>query len=149
MADIQLAGDELLSAWLKLTSTLWNTRLVKNLTYNETHVMGILLRHEKKEPLTATDLIRQTRLLKSQMNKLLTMLESRGFITRIRSDIDKRLIHIHLTDEGREAYLEEHKDIESFVALLVTRIGADRALSVARELSDINVILDEIMPVPK
>lgn len=37
-------GDRLLSAWLSLTSTLWNKRLVSDLTYNEAHVMGILLR---------------------------------------------------------------------------------------------------------
>ena len=28
-------GDRLLAAWLSLTSTLWNKRLVSTLTYNE------------------------------------------------------------------------------------------------------------------
>ena len=37
-------GDRLLAAWLSLTSTLWNKRLVSTLTYNEAHVLGILLR---------------------------------------------------------------------------------------------------------
>ena len=36
-------GDRLLAAWLSLTSTLWNKRLVSTLTYNEAHVLGILL----------------------------------------------------------------------------------------------------------
>ena len=31
-------GDRLLAAWLSLTSTLWNKRLVSTLTYNEAHV---------------------------------------------------------------------------------------------------------------
>ena len=149
MTDISRAGDELLDAWLKLTSTLWNTRLVKSLTYNETHVMGILLRHKDTEPMTATDLIRRTRLLKSQMNKLLTTLESREFITRSRCELDKRLIHIHLTDAGKEAYLKEHEGVEAFLQKLIDKLGAERALSVARELSDINEILDEIIPIPK
>lgn len=39
-------GDRLLAAWLSLTSTLWNKRLVSTLTYNEAHVLGILLRAE-------------------------------------------------------------------------------------------------------
>ena len=149
MTDATHAGDELLDAWLKLTSTLWNTRLVKSLTYNETHVMGILLRHKDNEPMTATDLIRRTRLLKSQMNKLLTTLEGRGFITRVRSELDKRLIHIHLTETGKEAYLEEHSGVEAFLSQLIEKLGAERALAVARELNDINGILDEIIPLPK
>ena len=149
MTDISHAGDELLDAWLKLTSTLWNTRLVKSLTYNETHVMGILLRHTDAQPMTATDLIRRTRLLKSQMNKLLTTLEDRGFITRSRYEMDKRLIHIHLTEAGRQAYLKEHEGVEVFLAKLIEKLGAQRALAVAKELSDINGILDEIIPVSK
>lgn len=43
-------GDRLLAAWLSLTSTLWNKRLVSTLTYNEAHVLGILLRAEEHGP---------------------------------------------------------------------------------------------------
>ena len=70
------AGNKLLDAWLSLTSTLWNTRLVTSMTYNEAHVLGLLLHHQDR-PMTATDLIARTHLLKSQMNKLLTALEGR------------------------------------------------------------------------
>ena len=88
-------GDRLLAAWLSLTSTLWNKRLVSTLTYNEAHVLGILLRAEDTARVcTATTLIAQTRLLKSQMNKLLTTLEGKGFIRRARSEEDKRVILI-------------------------------------------------------
>ncbi|MFR3405798.1 MAG: hypothetical protein ACLTV6_04260 [Christensenellales bacterium] len=47
-------GDRLLAAWLSLTSTLWNKRLVSTLTYNEAHVLGILLRAEHGPFCTAT-----------------------------------------------------------------------------------------------
>lgn len=95
-------GDRLLSAWLSLTSTLWNKRLVSNLTYNEAHVMGILLRKKSSgAPCTATMLIQYTRLLKSQMNKLLTTLENKGYITRTRSSEDKRVIFIALTESAK------------------------------------------------
>ena len=91
MTEEQLfAGDKLLDAWLNLTSTLWNTRLVVSMPYNEAHVLGLLLRH-CGEPMTATDLIHRTHLLKSQMNKLLISLEGKGFITRVRAKEDKRV----------------------------------------------------------
>lgn len=143
------AGDTLLDAWLNLSSTLWNTRLVSSLTYNEAHVMGILLRHSTdNQPLTATDLIRRTRLLKSQMNKLLTTLERQGFITRVRANEDKRLIHIHLTPEGEKAYREEHAGVEAILSQLIARIGVDRAHTVAKDLCVITDALDGILPEP-
>ena len=95
--------------------------------------------------MTATDLIRRTRLLKSQMNKILTSLESRGFITRTRAEMDKRMIYIHLTQEGIDAYLEEHKSVDAILSQLVTKIGTERALLVARELGEITEILDSIV----
>lgn len=150
MIDIDYAGDKLLDSWLNLTSTLWNTRLVSSLTYNEAHVMGLLLRHSTEtNPMTATDLIHRTRLLKSQMNKILTALETRGYITRIRSDLDKRMIFIRLTQEGTEAYLEEHKGVNAILNQLVSKIGPERALLVAKELGEITEILDGIVPSEK
>lgn len=147
MIDIGYAGDKLLDSWLNLTSTLWNTRLVSSLTYNEAHVMGLLLRHSTEtNPMTATDLIRRTRLLKSQMNKILTALEGRGYITRTRSDLDKRMIFIRLTEEGTAAYLEEHKGVDAILNQLVSKIGPERALFIARELGEITEILDGIVP---
>ena len=147
MIDISYAGDKLLDSWLNLTSTLWNTRLVSSLTYNEAHVMGLLLRHSTEtNPMTATDLIRRTRLLKSQMNKILTALESRGYITRTRSDLDKRMIFIRLTEEGTQAYLEEHKGVDAILNQLINQIGPERALFIAKELGEITEILDGIVP---
>ena len=147
MTEIGYAGDKLLDSWLNLTSTLWNTRLVSSLTYNEAHVMGLLLRHSMQaNPMTATDLIRRTRLLKSQMNKILTALEERGYITRTRAELDKRMIFILLTPEGVAAYQEEHKNVDVILNQLVNRIGPERALFIARELGEITEILDGIVP---
>lgn len=150
MPDITKAGDLLLDAWLNLSSVLWNTRVVTSLTYNEAHVLGILLRHgEQCEPMTATDLIEKTRLLKSQMNKILTTLEKQGYITRMRAELDKRLIHIRLTAAGKVAYLREHKGVEQILRQLIDVIGVERALSVSRDLMDISHALDGIIAEPK
>ena len=110
----------------------------------------VVLRHSSEaQPMTATDLIRRTRLLKSQMNKVLTSLEGQGDISRIRAELDKRMIHIHLTPEGKAAYLEQHKGVEAILSHLIERIGAERALSVAKDLAEITEILDDIVPLPK
>lgn len=145
MTEDQLyAGDKLLDAWLNLTSTLWNTRLVVSMPYNEAHVLGLLLRH-CGEPMTATDLIHRTHLLKSQMNKLLTSLEGKGFITRIRATEDKRRIEIRITPEGIVAYREEHKRVDAILLQLTDRIGTQRALQLADDLNGIITVLDDIL----
>lgn len=145
MTEDQLyAGDKLLDAWLNLTSTLWNTRLVISMPYNEAHVLGLLLRH-CGEPMTATDLIHRTHLLKSQMNKLLTSLEGKSFITRIRATEDKRRIEIRITPEGIVAYREEHKRVDAILLQLTDRIGTQRALQLTDDLNGIITVLDDIL----
>ena len=56
------------------------------------------------------------------------------------------MIFIHLTEEGTQAYLTEHKGVDAILNQLVNRIGCDRALLIAQELSEITGILDEIVP---
>ena len=146
MTDPFGAGDKLLDAWLSLTSTLWNTRIVSSMTYNECHILGILLRRRgDSAPQTATDLIARTHLLKSQMNKVLTTLEDKGFITRERAQNDRRMVHIHLTPAGETAYIDEHVHIYAFLKALIDRIGEEKALSIAAELNQITGVLDEIL----
>ena len=149
MPDSLYAGDKLLDAWLSLTSTLWNTRIVQSMTYNEAHVMGILLRHSALQgPLTATDLIRRTHLLKSQMNKILSTLEGKGFIVRLRAKSDRRMAHILLTEEGKADYLAEHTGVEAILQKLIDHLGAERAVQIANDLNDVIGILDGILPSP-
>lgn len=139
------AGNKLLDAWLSLTSTLWNTRLVTSMTYNEAHVLGLLLQHHDR-PMTATDLIARTHLLKSQMNKLLTALEGKGYITRERAQADKRRIEIRLTPQGEAAYVEEHRGIDAILSRLLDCIGEERALHIADEINAVIAALDDILP---
>ena len=139
------AGDKLLDAWLNLTSTLWNTRLVASMTYNEAHVLGLLLRRGE-EPMTATGLIARTHLQKSQMNRLLTALEEKGFITRERALEDRRRIEIRLTPQGEAAYREEHRTVEAILSQLIEQLGESRALHIAGEINAVIGALDVVLP---
>ena len=139
------AGDRLLDAWLNLTSVLWNTRIVSSMTYNEAHVLGILHRCPADTSMTATDLICRTHLLKSQMNKLLTSLETKGYILRCRSSQDRRMIDIAITPVGRAAYLEEHKGVEAILNQLIAVIGEEKAVSVTDGINEVSQALESIL----
>ena len=147
MSENLSTEDKLLDAWLSLTSTLWNTRIVQSMTFNEAHVMGILLRTSSADtPLTATDLIRRTHLLKSQMNKILSTLEGKGYITRLRAENDRRMAHVLLTSEGKAAYLAEHAGVEDILQKLTNHLGEERARHIADDLADVVAALDDILP---
>ena len=139
------AGERLLSAWLTLSSTLWNERIVTGMTFNEAFVCNLLSRQDAAQPLTATDLCQRTKLLKSQMNKLLTTLEGKGFIRRARSEEDKRVVLIHLTDAGRAAYLAEHEHIAGILSQLIDTLGEDRARALTDGINEAVSALEHIV----
>ena len=109
--------------------------------------MGILLRKKSSgAPCTATMLIQYTRLLKSQMNKLLTTLENKGYITRTRSSEDKRVIFIALTESGEAAYLAEHAHVEAIVSQLIAQTGdEEKAQALTQGINETVAALENIL----
>lgn len=106
--------EELLNAWLYMSANVWNRRIVQKLSFNEAFVCNLLYRRKDETDggeITATILCEETRLLKSQMNKILTKLERDEIVERRRADTDKRRFYIFLTEKGRRIYEEEHRGI--------------------------------------
>ena len=96
-------SEALLSAWLHISTSVNNQRIVSKLSYNESLVCNLLYRNyraEAAEPMTATLLCQKTKMLKSQMNRTINQLEERGMIRRERSSVDKRVVHIRLNPDA-------------------------------------------------
>ena len=145
---MDMANEELLSAWLRLSSRLWNERFVKGLSYNEAFVCNLLssrLKESPQEPyMTAKELCFCTGLLKSQMNKTLNGLEKKGYIERRRFDSDRRLIHVRLLEPGSRAFLEEHRNILKVVDRVVCGLGESDARCMAVLMNKTAEIVGEI-----
>lgn len=62
-----------------------------------------LLELSLAEPLSQNDLASRLRLEKSTISRLVTILERRAWITRTRSQHDRRVVELRLTDAGRQA----------------------------------------------
>lgn len=104
--------ERLLEAWIRLSSCIWNRRLVSGMSYNEALILNLLNKQKDLDKYyTATELCELTNLLKSQMNRILCQMEDKGLIRRMRSNEDKRNVYIMLTDKGYQAYLKEHAEI--------------------------------------
>lgn len=149
-----MLDEELLSVWLRLTSVIDNQRLAAShaggdgqtpLPFNEAVVCGLLAKAGNNGAvLTASDLCRQTRILKSQMNAILRSLEDKGAISRRKSDTDRRQIELRLLPEGLALYQDSHRHVRALTGRLIGEMGEEtvrRMLPLLRQAAD---IFDEI-----
>ena len=140
--------EKLLSSWVRLSTSVVNNRVVTNMSYNESLVCHVLYENaiaEKPREITATDLCEETRILKSQMNRILTSLEGKNIITRIRSLKDKRQINIALNMDHAGLFKTQHEHIIKLIETVVDRIGFDTAKDAIRIFDVISDTTEELL----
>lgn len=123
-------SESLLNAWLRLSTSVINPRLVSEMSYNESLVCNILYTNYRKNPekkMTATDLCNQTKMLKSQMNRTLNLLEKKHVIVKERSQEDKRQVWISFDLENAHLYQTQHDRILKLVDAIIEQVGEDKA----------------------
>ena len=146
-ASITTSGEALLRAWLGLTAAVCNRRMVSGLTFNEAVVCNHLLHQQKTDSthyLTATDLCEKTNLLKSQMNQVLSSLETQGYLTRCRSENDRRQVFLTLTESGTAAYQKAHEQASALLTELVSQIGTETADQLTAQFDHIIAAIQRI-----
>ena len=129
MANDYQLQEELLYAWMQMSVCIRGNRILSDLSFNEVMLCGTLLRRTEigSPPATATELCEEMRLLKSQINHILTTLEKKGLLERIRSEADKRVIHVYLTEKGRQCYQQEHQRVMELMEQVCLQLGEDDA----------------------
>lgn len=141
-------NEELLYAWLRVSTSIVNSRIVSELSYNETLVCNALYRNmleQGDKPLTATDLCSMTNMLKSQMNRTLNLLEVKGLITRQRSTEDKRQVFVMFNSDKADAYQAQHARILKLLDGIIGELGEEKAEEVVDTLIQIADIADGIL----
>ena len=141
-------NEKLLAVWLKMSSVVNNERIVSTIPYNEAHVCNLLYRQRLESPetyLTATELCAQTRILKSQMNKVLGSLEKRGMIERFPAPDDRRKAYIRLREENLGQFEAVHARSIDLVDRAIERLGADEAERAAVLLDRVADYVDETL----
>ncbi len=125
----RILEEELLSAWMKMALNIRGNRIVDGLSFNEIVICSILYRSKENgvEMLTATDLTVHTRFLKSQLNKVLNLMEEKELIERIRSEKDKRKVYIRLREDRLSVYLDEHEKVMTIVRAVCEALGEEKA----------------------
>ena len=127
--------EELLEYWLRISTAINNERMVSEMPYNEALICNLLYRNQRRqpeEPVTATDLCRMTRMLKSQMNRTLSSMEKKGLIQKERSAKDKRRVLLRLNLERAEVYQQQHEKILSIIDTLLEKAGKEQVEEIVR-----------------
>ena len=138
-------NEELLHAWLKLSTSIINNRVVSDLSYNESLVCNLLYHTYLTSPdslLTATDLCTETNMLKSQMNRTLNSLEKKNIITRTRSSNDKRQVLVQFNLDSADTYLKQHQEILSLLDTIIDRLGIEKTQETIQLFHSICAIAD-------
>ncbi len=141
-------NEQLLSAWLRVSTSIVNSRIVSELPYNEALVCNALYRNlvdGEEEPLTATDLCGMTNMLKSQMNRTLNQLEGKGLILRQRSEKDRRRVYVVFNGEGADLYARQHERILGVLDAIIAQLGEEKAAETADILNLIAGIADRVL----
>lgn len=140
-------NENLLTAWLRLSTSINNPRIVSELTYNESLICNILynqLQTNSNAKLTATDLCNSTKMLKSQMNRTLNALEEKNLISKERSATDKRHIYISMNLEQANLYKKQHAQILELIDIIINNLGTDNALKAIEVFNSISDIADNL-----
>lgn len=140
-------NESLLNAWLRLSTSVVNTRWVSEMSYNESLICNILYQHLRQNPeqkITATDLCRETKMLKSQMNRTLNLLESRNIIRKERSSEDKRQVWISLDWDQAELYKSQHERILKLVDTVIEKIGEEDAIAAVEIITKLSDVADDV-----
>lgn len=133
-------NENLLEAWLRVTITVDNYRLTSIMPFNESLVLRYLVNHQHQE-VTATVLCNYLNLCKSQMNRILELMENKGLIDRNRSTKDKRKIIVSLNKNQCNLYYQQHDQIMQLVDSIASALGKAKTIQTTNLLNEIAQIV--------
>ena len=146
MTTEQQMQEDLLYAWMEMSVFIRGNRILADLSFNEVMICGMLYRQqEAAAPLTATELGERTNLLKSQINHILTDMETRGLIERTRSTTDKRVVYVRLSQEGRRVYAREHAGVMEILQGVYEEFGSEKTRELTAMLKKATAIVNRYM----
>ncbi len=135
MKTTHIREEALLQAWIDMSLRIRGNRLVSGFSFNEIVICRMLYEQKNGNPMTAADLCRRMQLLKSQINKLLTAMERKELIERVRSESDRRKIEIRLKPGAEQVYLTAHEKILEIMGHVCAQLGQEPSEQLTRLLN--------------
>lgn len=127
--------EDVISAWVRLTGLLKNTRLTDGLQYNEAIIMNIVYRKYRADGeglVSFKDLVAETNMLKSLVNRTIDSLVKRNLLERTAGELDRRTTLVRPVEENLSEYLELHERTLEMVHQIIEIIGEEDAQAFVR-----------------
>ncbi len=141
------AAENLLKSWVFLNNLIKNTRMTRELSYNESVIM-LLLYNEYKDnegSLSIKEIAKKTRMLKSLINRTVNSLEEKGMIRKFADKNDKRTVRIQCISDNMDLFLKVHSRSLSITQKVVDIIGEEDAEAFCRLVSKLQAAEEEFI----
>lgn len=113
--------EELTRLLGQIEEQVLNAEEMSELTVRQIYYLDLIKEFENP---TASELAQKLGVTKPTVTNTLNYLIEKGFVEKIRSDVDRRVYHLHLTDQGykiTELHDEAHKE---FVSILTESLNS-------------------------
>lgn len=116
------------------------TEEYKNVTANDMHVIeAIGIDNPKNMTAVARELGVTTGTLTIAVNSLV----KKGFVDRVRSEEDRRVVLVSLSEKGKEAYIHHEKFHDEMIDAVLERLTEEEKQVLEKALRDLNVFFKE------
>lgn len=132
--------EERFSSALHSTARLWRVALdarLKHLGMSQAGWMTIAMIAKAETPPSQAELASQLSVEPATMVAMIDRLAKAGFVTRVASETDRRVRHIHLTRAGDAAYAEVRKAATAYRTTILDGVPADK-------LAELTTLLEQI-----
>lgn len=140
LKPVMVAGiiDDIRRIFQVLTEQSRKIERETSLTSSQLWVVKIL---KETSPMKVSDLARSMYLHPATMVGLLDRLEAKGLVKRTRSEKDRRVVHIDLTDQGRELESDSPEVVQSLLVNGLVKLTAQELHSMSGGLERLVQIL--------
>jgi DNA-binding MarR family transcriptional regulator len=117
------------------------TEEFKDITNNDMHIIDAI---GIDEPRKMSEIAKRLNVTTGTLTTNMNSLEKKLYIVRKRSDIDKRVVLVTLTDKGRKAFFHHRDFHKKMIKSIVSGLGDDEMRIMIKCLTDLNQFLTDI-----
>lgn len=118
--------EQLLDAWIKINALLKDSRMTRDLTYNEAIVMRLAFNQYRNDGVgrvAVQRILKETGMLKSLVNRTVDSLCAQGFLVKERGERDRRSLYVRPIPGKLSAFVSVHERSLQIVEQVIQIIG--------------------------
>ena len=137
--------QKLIDALMGFRKLHWLHHPVEGLRRSEFWVLITLKKAEEDEKpgVRISDLARRLSVATPTATQVVKRLESTGHVERKRSGVDKRIVHVFLTEKGTQAVDAVHENVVSHFDAVVNYLGEEESAKLAQLLTQVTDFLKD------